>query len=482
MFNRRDFLQLSLSAASMPVFSDVYGQIGCPDESVDVLIVGAGGAGLSAAVSCHQHGYRSILVLEKAPSTGANPLLSSGLFNSLDPERQKLAGVNDSLELFKSQILREGDFKNRPSLVSLFCTRTYETMKWLESLSMSFKSEINEGYGALFPRSHLPVEPHGTGYIKALNNYITNHRIEIRTNSRMLDILRDKETGVVSGCLVEEKNHIRTIRIKEALFLGAGGFAQNNIMCTICDPRLEGLPSTNQPLATGDALVAAIRAGAAVENLEYIECIPGKLPGQKERTVLHLFVGHMIWINREGKRFVAEDSRRDILREALLNQPDRTCFALVDKRGFEFLDKEHRDGIVRSVERGEAYTADTITELAKQLLIPAEMTVETVKKYNQAVDEGTDKEFGKLRLLQHIDTPPFFACPQVMNRHYCVGGVRINERTEVLDFQGKKIPKLYAGGEITSGLHGTNRLGGNGIAEAIVFGREFGKVLGDKFL
>jgi len=130
----------------------------------------------------------------------------------------------------------------------------------------------------------------------------------------------------------------------------------------------------------------------------------------------------MIWINREGKRFVAEDSRRDILREALLNQPDRTCFALVDKRGFEFLDKEHRDGIVRSVERGEAYTADTITELAKQLLIPAEMTVETVKKYNQAVDEGTDKEFGKLRLLQHIDTPPFFACPQVMNRHYCVWG------------------------------------------------------------
>ncbi|WP_289187670.1 flavocytochrome c [uncultured Parasutterella sp.] len=483
MFNRRDFLQLSLSAASMPVFSDVYGQIGCPDESVDVLIVGAGGAGLSAAVSCHQHGYRSILVLEKAPSIGGNTLLSSGLFNSVDPERQKLAGVNDSLELFKSQILREGDFKNRPSLVSLFCTRTYETMKWLESLSMSFKSEINEGYGALFPRSHLPVEPHGTGYIKALNNYITNHRIEIRTNSRMLDILRDKETGVVSGCLVEEKNHIRTIRIKEALFLGAGGFAQNNIMCTICDPRLEGLPSTNQPLATGDALVAAIRAGAAVENLEYIECIPGKLPGQKERTVLHLFVGHMIWINREGKRFVAEDSRRDILREALLNQPDRTCFALVDKRGFEFLDKEHRDGIVRSVERGEAYTADTITELAKQLLIPAEMTVETVKKYNQAVDEGTDKEFGKLRLLQHIDTPPFFACPQVMNRHYCVGGgVRINERTEVLDFQGKKIPKLYAGGEITSGLHGTNRLGGNGIAEAIVFGREFGKVLGDKFL
>lgn len=140
---------------------------------------------------------------------------------------------------------------------------------------------------------------------------------------------------------------------------------------------------------------AAISAGASFKNLEFIECIPGKLPGRSERTVLHLFVGQMIWINREGKRFVAEDSRRDVLRESLLSLPERSCFAIVDKKGFDFLDKEHQEAINRGLARNEVYKANSLEELARSMNTPAQATVETVERYNQFVENGKDTDFGK---------------------------------------------------------------------------------------
>lgn len=476
MLNRRTFLEAALFGAASPDCLQCRESLPSFDDEVSFLIVGAGGAGLSAAVSCAEQGLKDILVIEKAPSIGGNTLISSGLFNAVDPKRQLPMGIKDPRALFTEQTLREGDFKNDRELVSKFTLRATETLEWLESLGMTFKPQVSEGYGSMFPRSHLPVEPHGSGYIRVLHEYLKRAGIEIRTNCRLVKIHRDAADGSVIGCTLEENGRLKTIRVRAALFLGAGGFSQNDVMCSICDPRLAGLSSTNQPFATGDALIAAIETGASVSNLEFIECIPGKLPGQKERTVLHLFVGNMIWLNRQGERFVAEDGRRDMLRDALLGQEERSCFAIVDKKGFEFLDKEHREALGRALRRNEAFVSDSIEDLAKQIDLPSESVKKTVNRYNRFVEQGRDDDFGKKRLLQKIETPPFYACAQSMNRHYCVGGVRITPETEVLDFAGKVIPGLYAGGEFTSGMHGSNRLGANGLAEAIVFGREFGLI------
>lgn len=447
------------------------------DLETEILIVGSGGAGLSAAVSAKQNGFDKILVIDKSEVIGGNTLICSGLFNAVDPERQKPLGIEDSFALFESQILKEGDYLNDAALVKAFTHKATKTLHWLESLGMRFKSEVSEGYGTLFPRCHIPIEPHGTGYIKVFTDFLLQNNIPIKRNCRLTQIYRDTESGEVVGCEVIENKVKRQIKVTRAIFLGAGGFAQNDNMCAMCDPRLKGLPSTNRPEADGDALQAAIAAGASFKNLEYIECIPGKLPGRSERTVLHLFVGNMIWINREGKRFVAEDSRRDVLRESLLSLPERTCFAIVDKKGFDFLDKEHQDAINRGLARGEVYKANSLEELARSMNTPTQATVETVERYNRFVENGEDKDFGKKSLRQKIALAPFYACAQAMNRHYCAGGLRINSKTEVLDFSGQPIPKLYAGGEITTGLHGSNRLGGNAIAEAMVFGREFGLTL-----
>ena len=159
---------------------------------------------------------------------------------------------------------------------------------------------------------------------------------------------------------------------------------------------------------------------------------------------------------------------------------DGSCFAIVDKKGFDFLDKEHQEAINRGLARNEVYKANSLEELARSMNTPAQATVETVERYNQFVENGKDTDFGKKSLLHKISVPTFYACAQAMTRHYCAGGIRINSKTEVLDFSGAPIPKLYAGGEITTGVHGSNRLGGNAIAEAMVFGREFGLTLKEK--
>ena len=479
--SRRKLLALGLCSGA--TFMSITSFAKVPDKfdlETDILIVGTGGAGLSAAVSARQSGFERILVIDKAEVIGGNTLISSGLFNAVDPQRQKPLGIEDSYELFESQILKEGDNLNDAPLVKAFSHKATETLHWLESLGMQFKPEVEEGYGTLFPRCHIPIEPHGSGYIKVLSDYLIKNNVPIKRNCRLTQIYREPENGKVIGCEVIDQGIKRPIKVNRALFLGAGGFAQNDTMCALCDPRLKGLPSTNRPEANGDALQAAISAGASFKNLEFIECIPGKLPGRSERTVLHLFVGQMIWINREGKRFVAEDSRRDVLRESLLSLPERSCFALVDKKGFDFLDKEHQEAINRGLARNEVYKANSLEELARSMNTPAQATVETVERYNQFVENGKDTDFGKKSLLHKISVPPFYACAQAMNRHYCAGGIRINSKTEVLDFSGAPIPKLYAGGEITTGLHGSNRLGGNAIAEAMVFGREFGLTLKEK--
>lgn len=187
--SRRKLLALGLCSGA--TFMSITSFAKVPDKfdlETDILIVGTGGAGLSAAVSARQSGFERILVIDKAEVIGGNTLISSGLFNAVDPQRQKPLGIEDSYELFESQILKEGDNLNDAPLVKAFSHKATETLHWLESLGMQFKPEVEEGYGTLFPRCHIPIEPHGSGYIKVLSDYLIKNNVRFSRTARSADM------------------------------------------------------------------------------------------------------------------------------------------------------------------------------------------------------------------------------------------------------------------------------------------------------
>ena len=209
--------------------------------------------------------------------------------------------------------------------------------------------------------------------------------------------------------------------------------------------------------------------------MEYIQLLPtgdpetGSLAGW-----LAPGVDQMIYVNKEGKRFVAEDERRDVMTNALFEQTDALMYVVSDANSVwevtSFGETEEQ-----LVEMGKVLKADTLEELAEKINVPADALVETVARYNEAVENDHDPDFGKKLLGHKIETPPFYASPRVPTVHHTMGGVKIDTLARVISKDGNPIPGLYAAGEVTGGIHGTNRLGGNAIADIIVFGRIAGE-------
>ncbi|WP_304407565.1 FAD-dependent oxidoreductase, partial [Turicimonas muris] len=258
------------------------------------------------------------------------------------------------------------------------------------------------------------------------------------------------------------------------IVLAAGGFAANPKLRALHDPRMLTLTTTNNSAcSTGEVMLAANEAGAYLLGLDYIQCNPGCPPGHTSRQALHLDVARYIFVDKRGKRFVSEDARRDVLRDAILNLPEKFGYAIVDNDGFNSYNQIVRDDAMKGLKTGDAFTADTLDELAKKMDVPADQLKKTVAEYNAMVDKQKDPDFGKApRNLTHkIEKAPYWAALSSMAVHHTMGGVRIDPETRVLDRQGNVIPGLYAAGEITGGIHGTNRLGGNAIADIFTFGR-----------
>ena len=208
-------------------------------------------------------------------------------------------------------------------------------------------------------------------------------------------------------------------------------------------------------------------------GLDYIQCNPGCPPGHTSRQALHLDVSRYVFVDKRGKRFVAEDARRDVLRDAILNLPEKFGYAIVDNDGFNSYNQVVRDDAMKGLKTGDAFKADTLEGLAKQMGVPADQLKKTIADYNALVDQKKDPDFGKAeRNLSHkIEKAPYWAALSSMAVHHTMGGVRIDKETRVLDRQGNVIKGLYAAGEVTGGIHGTNRLGGNAIADIFTFGR-----------
>ena len=451
------------------------------NEETDVVIIGTGYAGLCAAIEAHDAGAKVVLI-EKARSFGGNSITASGGLNAVDPDRQKKQNIEDSLDLHFKQTLEGGDYKGDPEKVKFLVDHALDAVHWLEKQGVEFEPTVYTIVGALWPRSHDPAK-HGRGgaIVRALKAQCDKRNIPVRLQTAMSGVVRgDNLEGPVQGVRIESGGKKAFLKARKAVILCTGGFSADIPMRSKYDPRLDSeLPTTNVPWATGEALTYAQDTGADVIGMDYIQLlIACNYYTKKYGSLMNLGIDSAIYVNTKGERFVAEDARRDVMADAVLKQPKKVLLWVAD----ETCAKRYGPDMLESIAKdGHSFRADTLEELARILNakfeIPVETFLATVKKYNDAAKAGKDSDFGKqARNLKPIEKAPFYASPTQAGVHHTMGGLRTKGTTgEMIDRYGKLIPKFYAAGEVTGGVHGTNRLGGNATADCIVFGREVGK-------
>ena len=491
-------------------------------KETDVVVIGGGGAGLAAAVSAADNGAKVILV-EKTAALGGNTVRAGGPYNAVDPARQKnveaadetsmqkvwhLANVEpkterhaelleelkddlqayengskdylfDSLALHKLQTYDGGDYIGKLEFIEVLVDESLPTSKWMAENGVEWTDEITTVPGGLWPRAHLPVNAAGYDYIKASENRARELGVEILLNSQAAELLI--ENGTVVGIKGKSDGQDMEIRGK-VVIIATGGFAANIEMRKEYVPALtEKLPTTNSPAIVGDGIKMAENAGANLIGMEYIQSLP---LGNPKDGSLNAWIGgagveYYYQVNKEGKRFMAEDGRRDTMTAALLAQTDAMSYVIsstnndvdINETGINIWG----DNVDKLVQDGIVFRADTIEELAEQIGIDPQVLRETHDKFNNYVKAGKDNDFGRTLFGEQIDKAPFYASPRVPTVHHTMGGIEIDLETHALDANGKTIPGLLAAGEVTGGIHGANRLGGNALVDIHVFGKTAGE-------
>lgn len=447
------------------------------DRKTDVVIVGTGYAGLAAAIEAHDAGAQ-VLLIEKSQVIGGNSVIASGALNCVDPERQKKQGIEDSFELHLKQTIEGGDFRGDTEKVRFMVEHGLEALQWLEKQGVEFEPTVYTVVGALFPRSHDPANKgRGGAIIRALKSQVDKRKIPVLMTCALTGIVRKKPlNGDVLGIETEYRKKKIFIEAKRAVILATGGFGADVTMRSKYNPRLDkDVPTTNVRTATGEAISYAEDLGADVVGMDFIQMLVAcNFYTKQYGSLANLGIDSAAFINTNGKRFVAEDSRRDVLAEAILKQPQKVLLWVADDRCQKRFNATMTEQIIKD---GYAFRADTLEELAKilhaKLSVPQDVFLATIRDYNESVNKGKDEAFGKKTAnLKTIEKGPFWASPTQAGVHHTMGGLRTKGTTgQVLDRYGKVIPRLYAAGEVTGGVHGTNRLGGNATTDCVVFGR-----------
>lgn len=490
------------------------------NETTNVVVIGGGGAGLSAAVSAAQEGS-DVILIEKTAALGGNTIRAGGPLNAVDPERQQnlpaaneeamqsvealteveplnekhaqyMAELKSDLEeyysgdadyLFDSEALHilqtydGGDYEGDIDFIETLVQNGLETIEWLESNGVVWQDDIQTVPGGLWPRAHLPENAAGGDYIKANEELANELGVEIIFDATAEDlIIEDDRVVGVSG--VRPDGTEFTIYGDQGVVLATGGFAANEEMRQEYDPSLtEDLGTTNSPVIVGDGIEMGEEVDTNLVGMEHIQSLPLGQPGEGglEGWVGGLGVEYYYQINTDGVRFMAEDGRRDEMTDALLEQEDALSYVIAGSNPeSDSGETIWGDNIDQLVEDGIVFRADTIEELAEQIDVPVENLVETHENFNQYVENSSDPDFDRELFGETIEAP-FYASPRRPTVHHTMGGIQISQEGQAIDVNGNIIPGLYAAGEVTGGIHGTNRLGGNALLDIHVFGRAAGE-------
>ncbi len=461
------------------------------EQSYDVVVVGAGGGGFSAAIAAAAEGAK-VVILEQENIVGGNTAYSGAGFDIPENWVQEAQGIEDSKELYKEDTLKGGDYKSIVPLVDVLVNRALPTAEWLRDfVEVEIMDDFQKHFGGHTVARALVVKG-GVGSQMIYKMYEKAYElgVVIKVNTQAKSLMTDAD-GRVVGIKAENKSgQSLTFNAENGVILASGGFAGNAEMrLKYRDDLGEGVKTTNAPGHLGSGILMAEEIGAGTTHMEYIQTYPFCFPTTgKIAFVADTRMYGAPMVNIEGKRFVNENDRRDVVSKMILAQSDNHGYMVWDKsildeaRTLEIYGKEYQ----MLVDDKVLIEAETLEEAAEFFGIDKAGLARTIADYNSYaadyLNNGTDtkiadKEFNRNAKMAEIKTGPFYIQKVIPAVHHTMGGLSIDTETHVLTPAGDVISGLYAAGEIVGGIHGSNRLGGNALTDITVFGRLAGETV-----
>lgn len=487
----------------------------------DVVVVGAGGAGMTAAITAAGEG-KSVVVLESQSMVGGNSVRATGGMNAAktvyqdENEFGESAGVEktlktaaekyadnetitalaktvseqwaayqanptgyfDSVELMELDTMIGGKGINDPELVETLCANSADAIDWLDEHGITLHNVSSFG-GASVKRIHRPVNAEGktvsvgSYMIPLLQENCEKAGVKMMLDTTATEILTDANGAAVGVKATGASGETVTVNAK-AVVLATGGFGANLDMVVKYKPELKGFMTTNAPGIQGQGIEMAQAIGAATVDMDQIQIHPTVEANTAALITEGLRGDGAILINEEGKRFIDEVGTRDVVSAAEIAQTGSYSWLVVDQAMAD------ASSVIQGyIKKGYTVTGATYEELGKAMGVDAAAFAETMEKWNGYVEAKNDPDFGRTSFANPLNTAPYYAVKVTAGVHHTMGGLKINANTEVLNEKGEVIPGLFAAGEVTGGVHGANRLGGNAVADFTVFGRIAGAAASD---
>ena len=487
----------------------------------DVVVVGAGGAGMTAAITAAGEG-KSVVILESQSMVGGNSVRATGGMNAgktvyqdenefgesagvektLKTAAEKYAdnetitalaktvseqwaayqanptGYFDSVELMELDTMIGGKGINDPELVETLCANSADAIDWLDEHGITLHNVSSFG-GASVKRIHRPVNAEGktvsvgSYMIPLLQENCEKAGVKMMLDTTATEILTDANGAAVGVKATGASGETVTVNAK-AVVLATGGFGANLDMVVKYKPELKGFMTTNAPGIQGQGIEMAQAIGAATVDMDQIQIHPTVEANTAALITEGLRGDGAILINEEGQRFIDEVGTRDVVSAAEIAQTGSYSWLVVDQAMVD------ASSVIQGyIKKGYTVTGETYEELGKAMGVDAAAFAETMDKWNGYVEAKNDPDFGRTSFANPLNTAPYYAVKVTAGVHHTMGGLKINANTEVLNEKGEVIPGLFAAGEVTGGVHGANRLGGNAVADFTVFGRIAGAAASD---
>ena len=487
----------------------------------DVVVVGAGGAGMTAAITAAAEG-KSVVILESQSMVGGNSVRATGGMNAgktvyqdenefgesagvektLKTAAEKYAdnetitalaktvseqwaayqanptGYFDSVELMELDTMIGGKGINDPELVETLCANSADAIDWLDEHGITLHNVSSFG-GASVKRIHRPVNAEGktvsvgSYMIPLLQENCEKAGVKMMLDTTATEILTDANGAAVGVKATGASGETVTVNAK-AVVLATGGFGANLDMVVKYKPELKGFMTTNAPGIQGQGIEMAEAIGAATVDMDQIQIHPTVEANTAALITEGLRGDGAILINEEGQRFIDEVGTRDVVSAAEIAQTGSYSWLVVDQAMAD------ASSVIQGyIKKGYTVTGTTYEELGKAMGVDAAAFAETMEKWNGYVEAKNDPDFGRTSFANPLNTAPYYAVKVTAGVHHTMGGLKINANTEVLNEKGEVIPGLFAAGEVTGGVHGANRLGGNAVADFTVFGRIAGAAASD---
>lgn len=465
------------------------------DETHDIIVVGGGFAGLAAAHSAKTNGAKDVVLIEKMPFVGGNSQINGGVYaaytSKIAAQFQKEMNLPvDTAEKHIADTLKGGDYMGDEALVKNMVYGSPFYLNMLLDNGLEVRKSLTRPGGHYGYRTYTTINGQGSDIVQVQKKMVEKAGVPIMLNTKMVAIYREQPfSGKVVGIGVETKDGFKTMKASKGVILASGGFSADVPMRSRYVPMLtDELPTTNHVGATGESITQAQAIGAEILHMCYIQLYPFANPngGVLDAWAVIPFSGPssgVVYVDYKGERYVNEGERRDVCSNAAKNSGGFPTFCIMNedivKKGGFVTPAQLESGI----KADRIFKADSLEDLAKEInkrtydgksvSMPGANLAATIKKHNGYVKNGSDPDFGKRidkGIMMTIESGPYYAIPQWPSVHHTMGGLNITPKTEVRDIYGNVIPGLFAVGEVVGGIHGTNRLGSNAVADCCANG------------